>query len=117
VDFTIEQEKEKCNMLIKTLGAKIRIIRNFLETGEEPEKREAAQEELNRLLEEQRQISDKLAELLAKTVPNESAAVEVSGEVVPGTLIEICRIGFSVSEPLRRVRIKLERGIVFTEPL
>jgi uncharacterized protein (DUF342 family) len=117
VDFTLEQEKEKCNLLIKTLGAKIRIIRNFLETGEEPEKRNAAQKELDRLLEEQRQTSEKLTGLLAKTVPNENAVIEVSGEVVPDTVIEICQIEFVVSEPLHRVRIKLNRGKVVTEPL
>jgi hypothetical protein len=117
VDFTIEQEKEKNNNQIKLLSAEIRKLRELLEIEEDEEKHGKLQQDLDRILEEQHTVSDKLAELLAKTVHNESATVEVSGEIVPGTVIEICQIGFPVFEPLRRVRIKLEQGMVVTEPL
>jgi uncharacterized protein (DUF342 family) len=117
VDFTVEQEKEKHNNLIKVLGIKILKIQNILAGEEDEERRTRLQEDLDRLLGDQQAASNKLTELLAAAVYDESATVEVSGEVVAGTLIEICRIGFPVSESLRRVRIKLERGMVVTEPL
>jgi hypothetical protein len=45
--------------------------------------------------------------------------VEVLGEVAPGTLIEICQIALFVTEPLRHVRIRLDRGLgkLVSEPL
>jgi uncharacterized protein (DUF342 family) len=117
VDFTIEQEKEKNNSRVKNLGFKIRRLRELINAEEDAEKRETMEQDLEQALAEQRQATDKLSELLAKTVHNEDAFVEVSGEVQPGTFIEICQIGFPVSEALHRVRIKLERGMVITEAL
>jgi hypothetical protein len=45
--------------------------------------------------------------------------VEVSGEIVPGTLIEICQIALFVDEPLKKTRIKLDKagGKLVTENL
>ncbi|MDR3248033.1 MAG: FapA family protein, partial [Treponema sp.] len=117
VDFTIEQEKEKNNNLIKLLGAQIRKLRELIEAEKDEEKRGGMQADMDRMLAEQQGASDKLTDLLAKTVHNESATVEVSGDIVPGTLIEICQLGFPVLEPLHKVRIRLERGMVVTEPL
>jgi uncharacterized protein (DUF342 family) len=117
VDFTIEQEKEKNNYLVKALGIRIKRLRDFISTEDDADKRGAMTEELEQMLAEQQKASDKLSELLAKTVYNEDAVIEVSGEILPGTLIEICRIGFPVFDTLRRTRIKLERGMVVTQPL
>jgi uncharacterized protein (DUF342 family) len=117
VDFTIEQEKERNNRLMKDLGMRIRRLRELIEAEEDAEARGTMEQELGRLAAEQQGASKKLSELLEKTVHNEGAVVEVSGEVQPGTFIEICRIGFPVSESLRRVRIRLERGMVVTEAL
>jgi uncharacterized protein (DUF342 family) len=117
VDFTIEQEKEKSNNFAKILGIRIRKLREQLETEADPKKLAKIQEELDQLLEKQRENSEKLTELLKKTVQDEGAVVEISGEMVPGTLIEICHIGFPILEPLSRVRIRLEQGLVITEPL
>ncbi|MDR2746483.1 MAG: FapA family protein [Treponema sp.] len=117
VDFAIEQEKETHNNLIKILGLRIMKFREQLESEMDPEKRARLHENLDQAMEKQRESSDKLTELLKKTVHDESAVVEVSGEVVPGTLIEICHVGFSVNEVLHRVRIRLEQGLVITEPL
>jgi uncharacterized protein (DUF342 family) len=117
LDFTLEQEKKKNNDLVKVLGMRIEKLRRLTETGEETEKRDQLLEELSRLEEEQKKAADKLVELLAKTVRNEEAVVEVSGDVIPDTLIEICEVGFLVTEPLSRVRVKLDQGIVIVEPL
>jgi uncharacterized protein (DUF342 family) len=117
IDFTIEQEKEKNNRLIKILGTRIRELRDLIATEEEVGRRDKLLEGLNGMLEERQKAADKLAELLVKTVRNEDAVVEVSGEVVPGTFIEICQVGFLVTDPLCRVRFKLEKDLVITEPL
>jgi uncharacterized protein (DUF342 family) len=117
VDFTIEQEKVKNNSLMKILGTRIRKIRDLIETEDDAEKREKLLEDLKGVEEEQQKSADRLADLLVKTVHNEDAVVEVSGEVVPGTFIEICQVGFLVTEPLYRVRFRLKQGIVITEPL
>lgn len=117
VDFTIEQEKEKNNRLIKDLGQKIRRLRELIEAEEEGERRQSMREELDRLLAEQQGASEKLGDLLARTVYNEEAFVEVSGEIQGGAFIEICQVGFPVTESLRRVRLRLDRGMVVTESL
>jgi uncharacterized protein (DUF342 family) len=117
VDFAIEQEKEKGNNLVKILGIQIRRLRERLELETDPEKRGQIQEDLDHALEKQREGSEKLTELLKKTVNDETAVVEISGEVVPGTIIEICHIGFPVNETLHRVRIRLKQGMIVTEPL
>jgi hypothetical protein len=36
---------------------------------------------------------------------------------MPGTLIELCRVAYLVTEPLHKIRIKLEGGMVVTEAL
>jgi uncharacterized protein (DUF342 family) len=117
VDFTIEQEKEKNNRLIKILGIRILRLRNLIAAEEEAEKRDKLLEGLKEMLAERQKAADKLAELLVKTVHNKDAVVEVSGEVVPGTFIEICQVGFLVTDPLHRVRFRLEQDLVITEPL
>ncbi|MDR1971265.1 MAG: FapA family protein [Treponema sp.] len=117
VDFTVEQEKAKHNNLVKVLGARIRKLRELLESEGDQERRAKLEADLERMLEEQQGVSGQLTELLGKTVRDENAVVEVSGEVTPGTLIEICQVGFPVTESLRRVRIKLERGMVVAEAL
>jgi uncharacterized protein (DUF342 family) len=117
VDFTIEQAKEKDNGLLRALGVKIRNLRQLIDAEEEKKKKNKMLEELGKLLEDQQKVSEELTGLLAKTVHNEGAAIEVSGEIRPGTFIEICQIGFPVSESLRRVRIRLEQGLIITEPL
>jgi len=40
---------------------------------------------------------------------DEKAFVEVSGEITTGTLIEICQVALFVDEPLKRVRIRLDK--------
>ncbi|MDR3148381.1 MAG: FapA family protein [Treponema sp.] len=117
VDFTIEQAKAKTNSLIKSLAIRVRRLRGYIDAEEDAEKRDTMLENLELLLAEQQQATEQLSELLAKTVLNEGATVEVSGEIQSGTFIEICQIGFPVSEILHRVRVKLERGMVITEAL
>ena len=59
--------------------------------------------------EEQKKAQNKVADLLGKINANLDATVEVTGEIVQGTLIEICRAALYVTEPLKKVRIKLDK--------
>jgi hypothetical protein len=72
-----------------------------------------------RLEAEQQAVSEKLANVLGRIITDDSATVEVSGEIAPGTLIEICQVALFVTEPLKKVRIKLDKanGKVVCEPL
>ncbi|MDR2211418.1 MAG: FapA family protein [Spirochaetaceae bacterium] len=118
VDFTAQQEKEKCNYQMRILSAKLNKLRNLMETEAElppspdqEERRKKMEEALARFEEEQKKLAGQITAILGRLNAFEEAAVEVSGEIAPGTLIEICQIALFVSEPLRHVRIRLDRGL------
>ncbi|GHV85328.1 hypothetical protein AGMMS50230_09360 [Spirochaetia bacterium] len=150
VDFTAQQEQEKCNAELRILAGKLHQIRELLaaESAENPEpevpadaagvgmdaagvgmgaagvgmgaeRRKKMEETLALLEEEQKNCTAKAAAILARLNADDNAAVEVSGEIAPGTLIEICQIALFVSEPLKHVRIRLNRalGKLVSEPL
>jgi uncharacterized protein (DUF342 family) len=118
VDFTAQQEKEKCNYQMRILSAKLDKLRKLLasEAGLPPspaqdERRKKMEEILARVEEEQKKLGEQITTILGRLNAFEGAAVEISGEIAPGTLIEICQIALFVSEPLRHVRIRLDRGL------
>ncbi|MDR3145181.1 MAG: FapA family protein, partial [Treponema sp.] len=112
IDFTAEQEKEKNNNHLKILDAKIRKIREILETEEAESGRKPKLEAmLNQLLEEQQKTADRITELLGRVIANEDASLEVFGVIIPGTLIEICQVALFVAEPLHHARLRLDREL------
>ncbi|MDR1249939.1 MAG: DUF342 domain-containing protein, partial [Treponema sp.] len=120
IDFTVEQEKEKNNNMLRILAAKLGRLRELLfDPSTDGEKRAKLEQLLQRLEDEQRKASSKVAELMGRMNTDENAAVEVSGEVAEGTLIEICQIALFVTSPLKKTRIKLDRenGKLITENL
>ena len=120
IDFTVQQEKEKNNNQMRILMAKLEKLRELLAAPGVTEERRAKMEELRRRLEaEQRKAAGRIAELLGRINTDENACVEVSGEIAPGTLVEICQVALFVAEPLKRVRIRLDRaaGKVISEAL
>jgi uncharacterized protein (DUF342 family) len=120
IDFTAQQEKEKNNNLLRLLAAKLAKLREMMAVPEENEERRARQEELLRRLEaEQQKAAAKVSELLGRINTDENAAVEVQGEIAAGTLIEICQVALFVTEPLRKVRVRLDKatGKVISEAL
>jgi uncharacterized protein (DUF342 family) len=111
IDFTVQQEKEKCNNRLRMLAAKLAKLRELMdEAGVAAEKMVKMEELLRRLEEDQRRVSAQLSDLLGHINTDENAVVEVTGEIIPGTLIEICQAALYVTEPMRKVRIRLERG-------
>jgi uncharacterized protein (DUF342 family) len=122
VDFTIQQDKEKCNSHFRLVTEKLQKIREFTvqsQTEQNPEKQAKLEELRRRLEEDQKKTAAQIGDMMGRLNADDNATVEVSGEIAPGTLIEIGQIALFVAEPLKRVRIKLDRrqGKVITEPL
>ncbi|MDR2403828.1 MAG: FapA family protein [Spirochaetaceae bacterium] len=115
IDFTLQQEKEKNNNLLRILTAKITRLRELLANEDPPEqnppeKRARIEELLHRIEKEREKTAARISELMGAINVCYDAVVEISGEVLPGTLIEICQIALFVTETLRRVRIRLDRA-------
>jgi uncharacterized protein (DUF342 family) len=133
VDFTAQQEKEKYNYRLRIISAKLKKLRELLATetaahteaalgspeGAGGERQKKMEEALTRLEEEQKKTGEHIAVIMGRINAFEEAAVEVSGEIAPGTLIEICQIALFVTEPLKHVKICLNRslGKLVSEPL
>jgi uncharacterized protein (DUF342 family) len=120
IDFTVQQEKEKNNNLLRILAAKLARLREMMALPEaDGDKRAKMEELLQRLEEEQRKAAARVSDLLGQINADENASVEVSGEIVAGTLIEICQVALFVTEPLRKVRFRLDKatGKVISEGL
>ncbi|MDR3166547.1 MAG: FapA family protein [Treponema sp.] len=110
IDFTVQQEKEKNNNNLRILAAKLTKVRELMDLPEENKEKRAKMEELlHRLEEEQRKVGIQVADLLGRINVDENALVEVTGEIAEGTLIEICQIALFVTEPIKKVRIRLDK--------
>jgi uncharacterized protein (DUF342 family) len=120
IDFTVQQEKEKANSRLRILAAKLGKLRELIDGTELGSEKRAKMEELKlRLEEEQKKAASLISDLLGRIVCDNNAGVEVSGDIVPGTLIEICQVALFVNEPLHKVRVRLDKasGKVIAEPL
>ena len=111
VDFTVEQEKEKYNGSLKILADKLGRLKELMSDPQAGEEKMKKMEVLLRRLEdEQRKAQAKVTELLGKMNNDWNATIEVKGDIVPGTLLEICQTALFVTEPLQNVRIRLDRA-------
>jgi uncharacterized protein (DUF342 family) len=120
IDFTRQKEQEANNKALLNLAGKLTKLREIMAApNPDPEKQAKLQEALRILEEQQKTASIRGAELLMLINANEDAVVEVSGEIAVGTLIEICEIALFVAEPLRHVRVRLDKDNrkLVTEPL
>jgi len=111
VDFTLEQEKERNNSILRILAAKLNRLKELMEDPQADEEKIAKMETLRQRLEdEQLKAQTKISEILGKINAYDAAVVEVKGEIVAGTLIEICQTALFLTEPLKKVRIRLDRN-------
>ncbi|GHV68253.1 hypothetical protein AGMMS49928_07260 [Spirochaetia bacterium] len=123
IDFAARQEMEKQNNILRIQAAKLAKLREIMESAEYqkagPEKRTKMEELLHRLEEEQAKAAAKVTALMDKINIDNAASVEAAGDIHPGTLIEICGVTLFVTEPLRKVRIKLNEtaGKLVTEQI
>ncbi|MCL2128452.1 MAG: FapA family protein [Treponema sp.] len=120
IDFSAQQVIENCNNQLRILAAKQERLKAMMEDPDNDEEKRGKMEELSRRLEtEQKSISSRITQLMGNINVDEDAKVEVSGEIAPGTLVEICQIALYVEEPLKNVRIRLDKtcGKLITESL
>jgi uncharacterized protein (DUF342 family) len=120
VDFTLQKEQETTNKTLASLSGKLAKLREIMAVPNNDPEKQAKLEEALRLLEaEQKKFSNRGAELLGLVNADENATVEVNGEIAAGTLIEICEIALFVAEPLRHVRVRLDKANrkLISEPL
>jgi hypothetical protein len=106
IDFALEQEREKNNSILKVRLGRLRELMGEPADEEKKAKMEAL---LQKLEEEQKKAMLKVSELLGVQNNYTDAMVLVSGEIVAGTLIEICQTALFVKEPLKKVKIRLDR--------
>lgn len=110
IDFTLEQEKEKANSYLKSLVIKADRVKELINDSETAAEKKVKMEEfLQKLEDEKKKTQARITELLGKVNSYEKAVVEVKGSIVPGTLIEICQAALFVTEPMKKVRIRLNR--------
>jgi uncharacterized protein len=110
IDFIMEQEKEKNNGVLRALSVKIRRLKEMIEDPSTDEIKKAKMKAfLDKLTEEQKKTQEKISQLLGGLNTYEDATVEVKGEIEPGVLIEICHAALFVTEPLKKVKIRLDR--------
>ena len=110
IDFALEQEKEKNNNLLRLLAAKLNRLKDLMASPEIDSDKMAKFEAVReRLEEEQQKTQTRITEILGITNNHCDAVIEITGQISPGTLIEICQTSLNVTEPLSKVRIKLER--------
>ena len=120
VDFAAQQEKENCNSQLHTIAAKLRKLREMLDESNHDDVTIAKMKVLVKKLEAERKtITDRLTKVMGNINIDDNTFVEVSGEITPGTLIEICQVALFVEEPLKRVRIRLDKdkNKLIIEPL
>ncbi|MDR3130182.1 MAG: FapA family protein [Treponema sp.] len=119
VDFTLQHEKEKSNNQLRMLTAKLGKLKELMALQKENENFEQhvkMAELLRRLEDEKEKISKHISDIMGESRNDEHAAVEIRGEIIPGTLIEICQIALFVTEPIKKVRIslnKIQRKLIF----
>ena len=120
VDFTLEREREKDNGLLRVIAIKIdRLKARINDPDTDDEKRAKMEALLKKLDGQQQQIQGRVSDLLGRCNIHKDAVVEVKGEIVSGAYIRICQSAFSVTVPLKKVRIRLdaESDILITEKL
>jgi uncharacterized protein (DUF342 family) len=112
IDFTIVQDKEKSTELLKRIAITLNQLRydydNSADTEDGKANRSRVKARIVKLEEQQEKVSAHLSELLGRINSDENAVIEVSGDIMPGTLLEICQVSLYVTETLHKVRVVLD---------
>jgi len=116
VDFTAQQDLDKTGERMRIISMKLARVRELVK--DPPDSTDYVTLE-KRFAEELAKLSAQAGELLRRLDVDDTAVVEISGEVCPGTLIEICHIAYFTEQTLKRTRFRLEKaqGRLIHEPL
>jgi uncharacterized protein (DUF342 family) len=114
-DWTISQDIENNENMMRMISAKLEKISSYLQTSDLDEEKSAKIKEMQGRLEtEFEKCVQKASDFEQRFVVDKKSFVECPGVIVTGTIIEICRVEFVVSSPLRNVKLILntETGCV-----
>jgi uncharacterized protein (DUF342 family) len=105
-DFAVQQRLAQANERIRLIAARSRQIEAAAKAhpGAEVERAKAE------IAKAAAQARDQVASLLGKLDADDSAVVEVAGEIFPGVVIEICRVSITVDQPLKACKFHLDKA-------
>lgn len=104
-DFTVQQRLDQANEKLRLLA--LRSQRAKEESGNAPNSQ--LELLLARIAHAENDLRVLISQLLTSLDADEGASVEVSSEVYPGTVIEICRVSIVVDELLTACRFRLDK--------
>lgn len=108
VDFTVQQDLDKANEQMRVYTQKQAKLRELMAQDAEADPAKAALDE--KLREAIAKLALRASNLLGALDSNDQAVVEVSGEIRPGTLIEICHVAFFADQTFKKVRFRLDKS-------
>lgn len=104
-DFTVQQRLDQANEQLRLLALKGQRAKE--EAGNAPNSQLDLL--LARIAHAETDLRTLIAQLLTSLDADEEASVEVTSEVYPGTVIEICRVSIVVDELLTACRFRLDK--------
>jgi uncharacterized protein (DUF342 family) len=111
MDWTVQQEMNRIKEQLRILSGKLRQANDIIDANKLNAKAMANVKNSAMEMEaEERSLNAKLTGLMDKIYADTNAIVVVSGDLAADTLIEICEASFYVTEPLKRVRIRLDKA-------
>lgn len=115
VDFSVQQRLDQANERLRSLALRAQQIDVYAASHPGVD-RARLHAEAAKAVEETRNL---IVSLLPTLDGDEEAYVEVSGDIWPGTVIEICRGEITVTKPLHGCRFRLDKagGRILVEPL
>lgn len=102
-DFTVQQRLDQANERLRILSLRTKRAR---EEASGP----ALDSFLARAKLEEETLRGLIGDLLTKLDADEDATVEISGQIHPGAVIEICRVSIAVEAALGPTRFRLDKG-------
>lgn len=106
-DFSVQQRLEKCNERMRLLSLDSRRLVQSIKAN--PSEELYAQK--RKVEEAIVTLSGMIGQLLFALDCDENASVEVKGDILPGTIIEICRLSLVIDRPLHCCRFFMDKTI------
>jgi uncharacterized protein (DUF342 family) len=110
-NWTLRQEMENNNNMIRLIHAKKVKVANYLSAGTLSGIQKARVDEMAaRLSDELAKCEAKKTELEKRYIIDRCASLSCTGVIAPGTVVDICGIELIIGSPLKRIRLCLDKG-------
>jgi uncharacterized protein (DUF342 family) len=118
IDEAAVQEKTRLEHRLRVVKAKLDKLKVLIPSSE-ADKRPAMIKLWMRLHDEGKKTAARITDLSSRIYADENALIEVNGAIEEGVHLEICQASLYTEEPLRRVRVRLDkaRSRLIAEPL